>query len=109
MLEVSPAAGWVPEWRDPCIVAVVVGSVAVSLLVLWLLVTREKHNMLLQAMLPEKVIWRLQRGEQTVVEEFLDPVTILFSDVSAPTCLHLRFESRDGIGLMGLKAASQHT
>ncbi|KAG2446481.1 hypothetical protein HYH02_008472 [Chlamydomonas schloesseri] len=85
VLEVSPAAGWVPAWRDPCIAAVVVGSCLVSLLVLWLLVTREKHNMLLQAMLPEKVIWRLQRGEQTVVEEFLDPVTILFSDIVSYT------------------------
>ncbi len=55
VLEVSPESGWVPAWRDPCIVAVVVCSCLVSLLMLWLLVTREKHNMLLQAMLPEKV------------------------------------------------------
>ncbi|GFR47963.1 hypothetical protein Agub_g9767 [Astrephomene gubernaculifera] len=85
VLEVSPEAGWQPVWRNPCLAAVVVGSLAVSVLVLWLLLTREKHNMLLQAMLPRKVIWRLQRGEQTVVEEFAEPVTILFSDIVSYT------------------------
>ncbi len=79
VLEVAPEGGWEPRWRDPCLAAVVVGSCLVCCLVLWLLVTREKHTMLLRAMLPRKVIRRLQRGEQTVVEEFPEPVTILFS------------------------------
>ncbi|KXZ53266.1 hypothetical protein GPECTOR_7g1160 [Gonium pectorale] len=79
VLEVAPAGGWEPKWRDPCIAAVVVGSVVVSALVAWLLMTREKHHTLLSAMLPKKVISQLQRGEVTVVEEFLEPVTILFT------------------------------
>ncbi|PNH12995.1 Soluble guanylate cyclase 88E [Tetrabaena socialis] len=86
-LEVSPQSGWEPSWRNPCIAAVVLGSVLVSVLVLWLLVTREKHDMLLTAMLPPKVIRRLQRGENTVVEEFREPVTILFSDIVSYTNL----------------------
>ncbi|GLC55960.1 hypothetical protein PLESTB_001049300 [Pleodorina starrii] len=59
-LELSPAGGWMPHWRDACLVAVVIGSCAVSLLVLWLLVSREQHNRLLRAMLPRKVIRQLQ-------------------------------------------------
>ena len=59
-LEIAPAAGWVPAWRSPCIAVVVVGSVAISLLVLWLLVSKEQHNRLLKAMLPGKVIKQLQ-------------------------------------------------
>ncbi|GIL49522.1 hypothetical protein Vafri_5851 [Volvox africanus] len=85
VLEVAPAGGWVPPWRDPCIAAVVVGSVVVSGLVLWVVVAQEKHNMLLRAMLPRKIILRLQRGEKTVVEEFFEPVTILFSDIVSYT------------------------
>ncbi|EFJ42540.1 guanylyl and adenylyl cyclase family member, partial [Volvox carteri f. nagariensis] len=85
VFEVAPAAGWVPAWRDPCLAAVIIGSVVVSSLVLWLLLTREKHNLLLRAMLPRKVIRQLQRGEQTVVEEYHDPVTILFTDIVSYT------------------------
>ncbi|KAG2486489.1 hypothetical protein HYH03_014792 [Edaphochlamys debaryana] len=85
VLEVSPQSGWAPAWRNPCIAAVVVGSVLAAALVMGLMVAREKHDMLLHAMLPRKVIRRLQRGEQTVVEEFLEPVTILFSDIVSYT------------------------
>ncbi|KXZ53265.1 hypothetical protein GPECTOR_7g1159 [Gonium pectorale] len=85
VLEVAPASGWVPSWRDPCIAAAVVGSVIVSALVAWLLVARERHDALLSAMLPRKVISQLQRGEATVVEEFLEPVTILFTDIVSYT------------------------
>ncbi|GIL74056.1 hypothetical protein Vretifemale_3970 [Volvox reticuliferus] len=85
VFEVAPASGWVPLWRDPCIAAVVVGSVVVSALVLWLMLTREKHNRLLRAMLPRKVIQQLQKGQQTVVEEYHDPVTILFTDIVSYT------------------------
>lgn len=55
VLEVAPAAGWVPGWRDPCIAAVLVGSAVLSVMLLWSQVVQEKHNMLLLAMLPEKV------------------------------------------------------
>ncbi|KXZ53263.1 hypothetical protein GPECTOR_7g1157 [Gonium pectorale] len=85
VLEVAPAGGWEPKWRDPCIAAVVVGSFVVSTLVAWLLVAREKHDALLRAMLPRKVISQLQRGEATVVEEFPEPVTILFTDIVSYT------------------------
>ncbi|GLI61438.1 hypothetical protein VaNZ11_003801 [Volvox africanus] len=83
--EVAPASGWAPSWRDPCIAAVVVGSVVVSALVLWLMLTRERHNLLLRAMLPRKVIQQLQKGRRTVVEEYHDPVTILFTDIVSYT------------------------
>ncbi|KAG2425644.1 hypothetical protein HXX76_013489 [Chlamydomonas incerta] len=79
-LELEPVDGWVPAWRGPCIAAVVVGSVAVSLLVLWLLVSKEQHNRLLKAMLPGKVIKQLQDGESTVAQEY-PAVTVLFSDI----------------------------
>ncbi|GLC63945.1 hypothetical protein PLESTF_000101600 [Pleodorina starrii] len=79
-LELSPAGGWVPHWRDACLVAVVIGSCAVSLLVLWLLVSREQHNRLLRAMLPRKVIRQLQSGAQSIAEHF-GSVTVLFSDI----------------------------
>eukprot|EP00198_Chlamydomonas_reinhardtii_P005097 XP_001694433.1 guanylate cyclase [Chlamydomonas reinhardtii] len=71
-LEVAPAAGWAPAWRGPCIAAVVVGSVAISLLVLWLLVSKEQHTRLLKAMLPDQVLAQLQDGEGTVAEEYKD-------------------------------------
>ncbi|PNH05707.1 hypothetical protein TSOC_008025 [Tetrabaena socialis] len=61
-LELAPEGGWVPSWRDPCIAAVVVGSTLVSLLVLWLLMSKEQHNSLLREMLPKKVIRQLQPG-----------------------------------------------
>ncbi|KAG2453013.1 hypothetical protein HYH02_002349 [Chlamydomonas schloesseri] len=79
-LEIAPVDGWVPAWRGPCIAAVVVGSAAVSLLVLWLLVSKEQHNRLLKAMLPGKVIKQLQEGESTVAQEY-PAVTVLFSDI----------------------------
>ncbi|GIL69787.1 hypothetical protein Vretimale_10163 [Volvox reticuliferus] len=79
-LEIAPEAGWVPRWRAPCLAAVVVGAALVSLLVLWLLVSKEQHNRLLRAMLPRKVIQQLQNGEQAIAEHF-DSVTILFSDI----------------------------
>ncbi|KAG2483466.1 hypothetical protein HYH03_017649 [Edaphochlamys debaryana] len=85
VLEVAPEAGWTTSWRDPCIAAVVIGSVLVAALVFGLLVARETHKILLQAMLPRKVIKRLERGEQNVVEEFPEPVTILFSDIVSYT------------------------
>ncbi|KAG2431564.1 hypothetical protein HXX76_009578 [Chlamydomonas incerta] len=79
-LELAPADGWVPAWRGPCIAAVVVGSVAVSLLVLWLLVSKEQHNRLLKAMLPDQVIAQLQDGEGTVAQQY-DDVTVLVGDM----------------------------
>ena len=81
-LEVAPAAGWAPAWRGPCIAAVVVGSVAISLLVLWLLVSKEQHTRLLKAMLPDQVLAQLQDGEGTVAEEYKD-VTVLCSDMAS--------------------------
>ncbi|KAG2453010.1 hypothetical protein HYH02_002346 [Chlamydomonas schloesseri] len=79
-LEIAPVDGWVPAWRGPCIAAVVVGSAAVSLLVLWLLVSKEQHNRLLKAMLPGKVIKQLQAGETAIAQEY-SAVTVLFSDI----------------------------
>ncbi|PNH04275.1 Soluble guanylate cyclase 88E, partial [Tetrabaena socialis] len=79
-LELAPEGGWVPSWRDPCIAAVVVGSTLVSLLVLWLLMSKEQHNSLLREMLPKKVIRQLQKGDNAIAQQF-DCVTILFSDI----------------------------
>ncbi|KXZ54307.1 hypothetical protein GPECTOR_5g392 [Gonium pectorale] len=80
VLELRPRGGWVPAWRNPCIAAVVLGSVLVALLVLWLLVSREQHNRLLQEMLPPKVIQQLQSGANAIAEHF-ESVTVLFSDI----------------------------
>ncbi|KAG2490146.1 hypothetical protein HYH03_011450 [Edaphochlamys debaryana] len=79
-LELSPSGGWYPPWVAPCVAAVVVGSVAVALLVLWLLLSRAQHDRLLRAMLPPKVIKQLQSGVTTIAQEYGN-VTILFSDI----------------------------
>ncbi|PNH02291.1 Soluble guanylate cyclase gcy-31 [Tetrabaena socialis] len=80
VLQVEPFAGWEPAWRAPCVAAVLLASAAVSLLVLWLLVSRERHDMLLCSMLPKRVIKQLHSG-RNVVENFPAPVTVLFSDI----------------------------
>ncbi|KAG2490148.1 hypothetical protein HYH03_011452 [Edaphochlamys debaryana] len=79
-LELSPSGGWYPSWVAPCVAAVVVGSLAVALLVLWLLLSRAQHDRLLRAMLPPKVIKQLQSGETAIAQEYGN-VTILFSDI----------------------------
>ncbi|KAG2429902.1 hypothetical protein HXX76_010682 [Chlamydomonas incerta] len=86
VLELAPVGGWVPAWRNPCIAAVVVGSFIVSMLVLWLLVSRAQHDRLLRAMLPDKVIQQLQDGESDIVQQFSN-VTILFSDIVGYTTI----------------------
>ena len=75
-----PAAFPAPPLPTFTAAAVVVGSFLVSLLVLWLLVTRAQHDRLLRAMLPDKVIQQLQDGESDIVQQF-STVTILFSDI----------------------------
>lgn len=69
-LDLSPSEGWVPFWRDPCIVAVVVGAFVIALLQLRLTLSQERHAVLLQEMLPKKAITHLQQGRTTFVEQF---------------------------------------
>lgn len=70
MLEIAPEGGWKPEWRDPCIAAVVVGSALVSVLLMQLMLTQEQHAGLLREMLPPQAIKELKRGHTAFVEHF---------------------------------------
>ncbi|GIL62924.1 hypothetical protein Vafri_17126 [Volvox africanus] len=98
-LEMAPRGGWVPPWRAPCLAAVVVGSALISLLVMWLLVSKEQHNRLLKAMLPRKVIQQLQAGEVPIAEEY-DMVTVLFSDIVGYTCVTSQLSPRQVVTLL---------
>lgn len=79
VLEVSPAAGWVPAWRAGAIAAVVTASAVLSVLLLLLLVAKEQHKALLQEMLPKRAIEWLEQGRGAFVDTF-EMTTILFTD-----------------------------
>lgn len=82
---VSPSGGWRPAWYGGLVALIVILSIAVSLLVLMMLVGRRQHLVLLQSMMPSKVIRHLQRGEP-FTESFAN-VTILFTDIVSYTSM----------------------
>ncbi len=67
--DVAPANGWTPEWRNPCIAAVAVGSMVIALLQLRLLLIQERHAALLREMMPKHAIEQLHQGNTCFVEE----------------------------------------
>lgn len=63
-----PPADWRPTWEAPLVVMIVVVSVVLSAFLFSMLVMLKRHNMLLHAMLPNKVRargWSMEReGDQ---------------------------------------------
>jgi hypothetical protein len=56
-LRLGPSDGrWAPRWVGPLVAGVVVMSLLVSLLVLYVLATRQELQLLLEAALPKEVI-----------------------------------------------------
>lgn len=77
---IAPSDGWVPAWRDPCIAAVVVGSLIMALLLLRLQISQERHAMLLRTVLPKRALTRVQRGQTSFMEHF-ECVTVLCCEI----------------------------
>ncbi|EFJ49728.1 guanylyl and adenylyl cyclase family member [Volvox carteri f. nagariensis] len=84
-LFLEPAAGWAPEWRNPLLAVVAVGSLLVAAMLFTILVNRRQHLGLLHAMIPKKVISTIRRGD--IFTESFDCVTILFSDIVSYTSM----------------------
>ncbi|PNH09963.1 Atrial natriuretic peptide receptor 2 [Tetrabaena socialis] len=85
VLCVSDMRGWTPDWLPLVVVVVVLVSVWVSAAMAIVMINRREHMWLLQAMLPDKVIAALRRGEDYA--EAFENVTILFSDIVSYTSL----------------------
>lgn len=71
--------GWEPNWYEPAVAGVVIGSLIIGFLVASTLVERQLHRDLVGKMLPRRAIVKLHRG-QTVLEKY-NLVTIFFSDI----------------------------
>lgn len=78
-MQVGYPDGFAVSWLGWSIAVSVIGSVAFAILVMYALVNRKEHQLLLYKMMPKKAIAKLQRG-QSVIEKY-DQVTIFFSDI----------------------------
>jgi class 3 adenylate cyclase len=75
----EPKNGWYPGWRKPLYAGVICISFVVSILCFIVLVNNEHRTLMIEAMLPPKVIKALKKGVR--FSENFDCVTILFSDI----------------------------
>ncbi|GIL69362.1 hypothetical protein Vretimale_13482 [Volvox reticuliferus] len=78
-LEIYPVDGWEAYWRAPLLAAVVILSVAVTVMQFAAMVLQRRHVMFLEAMLPKQVIGVLGMG-RTFYHHY-DMVTVLYADI----------------------------
>ncbi|KAG2485624.1 hypothetical protein HYH03_015687 [Edaphochlamys debaryana] len=67
VLYIAPADGWSKDWYAGLYAAVVVLAVAMAVLVFAVLVSRRKHQMLLEALLPKELLHDLTSAENVTV------------------------------------------
>ncbi|KAG2492733.1 hypothetical protein HYH03_008899 [Edaphochlamys debaryana] len=85
VLSVTDSRGWTPNWLPLVVTVVVLASLWIALTLAIILINRREHMWLLQAMLPDKVIAALRRGEDYA--EAFECVTVLFSDIVSYTTI----------------------
>ncbi|GIL49893.1 hypothetical protein Vafri_6202 [Volvox africanus] len=97
---IAPQGGWKVDWEVPIQAMVVVCAFLVAVLVFAFMVSRERHQLLMKAMLPEKVIRRLTSG-RTYAQPF-SSVTILFSDIVSYTNLSSELSPHEVVDLLNM-------
>jgi len=91
-LRLEPEKSWTPSWRDGMLAGVILISFFFSLLTLLFLIGYENQQVLLESILPTKVIRALERGER--FEEHFDNVAILFADIVGYTSLSMKLHPK---------------
>ncbi|KAJ1491274.1 nucleotide cyclase [Baffinella frigidus] len=79
VLEFGYENGFTVAWFGWSIALSLFGSFFFTILVMYMLVNRKEHQLLLYRMMPKKAVLKLQKGE-SVVEKY-EQVTIFFSDI----------------------------
>ncbi|KAG2488711.1 hypothetical protein HYH03_012711 [Edaphochlamys debaryana] len=78
-LEVYPDHGWRPQWEGPLTAAVVLASLAIGGMLFAACVIHRRHRLLMEAMLPKKVLSVMRTGRSFY--ERYDNVTVLYADI----------------------------
>lgn len=98
-IQISPNNGWTPDWTYPCIAFGGLVSLFISFLVMWILIAKQRHKLLLSSMLPRNVIHHLEKGNHTYSEEY-ENVTIFFSDIINFTVISSQLEPLEVVELL---------
>jgi len=97
VLDVAPVNGWLTVsgeegeirhgdptgWKEPLLVTLVFLSLFLAMTLLLFVVNKRRHQMLLQSVLPTKVLPYVERGRNFC--ELMPSVTVLFSDIVSYT------------------------
>ena len=98
-IQISANNGWTPSWTYPCVALAGLVSLFIGFLVMWILITKHRHKLLLASMLPRNVIRHLEKGNHTYSDEF-NNVTIFFSDIINFTVISSQLEPLEVVEML---------